>query len=228
MLLGADFLRSHRVLFAMSQKKLYFSYIGGEPLGRRHRIAPWIQHEADLGNADAQMILAIIHLRGKHPDAAKGQAWLERAASGGNPQANAFTGRRLLQQGRHAEAAERLRKAVDVLPSGRQTALWLYVARVRSGQAELGKRELETAFAHEADEWPGPIASFYLGKMKEEDLLEEARDDRKRAKAQVCLARMHIAERLGFEGDSARLEAARAQQKLDCATDKTADETAAD
>lgn len=221
-LLGADFLRSHRVLFAMSQKKLYFSYIGGEPLSVRHRIEPWVQREADLGNADAQMFLAALYLNGKQSDPAKGQAWMERAAGGGSPQANTLIGRRLLQQGRHAEAAERLRKALDVFPSGRHTALWLYVARVRSGQAELGKRELETAFARETDEWPGPIASYYLGKMNEKDLLKEARDNRERAKVQVCLARVHIAERLAFAGDEARVAAARAQQEPDCTMDTTA------
>ena len=30
MLLGADFIRSHRLLFATSQRRLYFSYLGGE------------------------------------------------------------------------------------------------------------------------------------------------------------------------------------------------------
>ncbi len=30
MLLGADFIRSHRILFATSQRRLYFSYLGGE------------------------------------------------------------------------------------------------------------------------------------------------------------------------------------------------------
>jgi hypothetical protein len=29
MILGADFLQSHRVLFANSQRRLYFSYTGG-------------------------------------------------------------------------------------------------------------------------------------------------------------------------------------------------------
>jgi hypothetical protein len=29
MLLGADFLRSHRVLVAQSQQKIYLSYVGG-------------------------------------------------------------------------------------------------------------------------------------------------------------------------------------------------------
>ena len=105
--------------------------------------------------------------------------------------------------------------------------MWLYGARVRSGQAELGKRELETVFARETDEWPGPIARYYLGKMDEEDLLEEARGDRQRARHQVCLARRHIVERLGFDGASARLEAAKAQALLDCSSDKTSDRTAA-
>lgn len=30
MILGADFIRSHRLLFATSQRRLYFSYLGGE------------------------------------------------------------------------------------------------------------------------------------------------------------------------------------------------------
>ena len=33
MLLGADFLRSHRVLVANSQRKLYFTYSGGPVFG---------------------------------------------------------------------------------------------------------------------------------------------------------------------------------------------------
>lgn len=217
-LLGADFLRSHRVLFAMSQEKLYISYLGGQPLGQRHRIEPWMQQEADAGNPDAQMFLGRMYMGGKDKDPAQAEAWLERAAAGGSPQANAMTGQRLLGQGKHAEAAVRLRKAVDTLPSARHTALWLYAARAHAGQAELGKHELAQVFEQEIDEWPGPIASYYLGKIGEEELLEEARDDRKRAKSRVCLARRHIAERLAFEGGGARLEAARAQQKQDCTT----------
>ena len=33
MLLGADFLRSHRVLLAISQRKMYFTYVGGKVFG---------------------------------------------------------------------------------------------------------------------------------------------------------------------------------------------------
>lgn len=34
MLLGADFIRTHRLLFAMGQRRLYFSYVGGQPFVR--------------------------------------------------------------------------------------------------------------------------------------------------------------------------------------------------
>jgi predicted aspartyl protease len=41
MLLGADFLRAHRILFAMSQDRLYMSYLGGDPFPpRKVRTAP--------------------------------------------------------------------------------------------------------------------------------------------------------------------------------------------
>ena len=40
MLLGLDFLRSHRVLIAHSQRKLYFSYIGGTVFQPRSKLSP--------------------------------------------------------------------------------------------------------------------------------------------------------------------------------------------
>jgi hypothetical protein len=33
--LGVDFLRTHRILFAMSQDRLYMSYLGGDPFPPR-------------------------------------------------------------------------------------------------------------------------------------------------------------------------------------------------
>lgn len=41
LLLGQDFLRTHRVLFAMSQKKMYFAYLGGEPFSRSQGVPDW-------------------------------------------------------------------------------------------------------------------------------------------------------------------------------------------
>ena len=40
MLLGADFLRTHRILFAMSQDRLYMSFLGGDPFPPPRSAAP--------------------------------------------------------------------------------------------------------------------------------------------------------------------------------------------
>jgi len=93
MYLGRDFLRSHRVLFASSQKKLYISYLGGAPFsGPENSIAPWLQREADEGNPDAEYTLFNWYRNNKNPqmDAAQSAHWLERAASHGHARAQAL------------------------------------------------------------------------------------------------------------------------------------------
>ncbi|WP_167759725.1 retroviral-like aspartic protease family protein [Massilia horti] len=189
--LGADFLRAHRLLFAMSQNKLYFSYVGGEPFGQRRKLEPWIEAEAESGNADAQLVLANIYASGNvvPRDEARAASWLEKAAAGGSAYANLYTGRDLLVRGDFARAATRLRVALDKLPAERDGALWLYIARVRSGQAELAKSELAATFSRsDSDEWPKPIAEFYLGKLSSDKLLAQAADDRKGGKMRRCEA----------------------------------------
>lgn len=57
-LLGADFLRTHRVLFANSQKKLYISYLGGDVFFRGAQgIPPWLLQEAEAGNAEGKSVV---------------------------------------------------------------------------------------------------------------------------------------------------------------------------
>ncbi|MFC4932296.1 aspartyl protease family protein [Massilia sp. GCM10023247] len=220
-LLGADFLRAHRVLFAMSQRKLYLSYVGGQPFGQRHRLEPWIEAEADAGNADAQMALATYYMAGKlvPRDPALAAQWLEKAALGGNPEANVMTGRRLLLAGKPAEAATRLRAGLDKLYGHELGPLWLYIARVRSGQSELAKTELLAARErNREDDWPAPIHDFYLGKLDEAKLLAEAQDERKLAKYRSCQALAAMAEwqaASGQAGEAARLSE---QGKAQCAT----------
>jgi predicted aspartyl protease len=46
MVLGADFVRSHRLLFALSQKRLYFSYLGGQVFGASNKAK--VSEEAKL------------------------------------------------------------------------------------------------------------------------------------------------------------------------------------
>ena len=213
LILGADFLRTHRVLFAMSQQKLYVSYVGGEPLGQWRGIGPWLQQEADNGNGHAQMRVASIHALGNGVprDQAKADAWVERAASAGHAPALIFKGARLARDGRHAEAVALLRQGLDGAPGERSGALWLYVARMRSGQAELARRELESVFARDKDDWPAPIAAYYLGTLGQEQLLTLARAADGGAAQQSCLARTHIAEQHAIAGDHARAAALRSE-----------------
>lgn len=218
-LLGNDFLRSHRVLFAMSQKKLYLSYLGGEPFGQRRTLEPWVVAEADAGNADAQMALANLYLQGTlvAKDAVRGKALMEQAASGGNAYANIATGREMVQRGLAAEGAARIRTGLDKLPSDRVGALWLYLARLRSGQPELATSELKNHFARNRDdEWPGPIASFYLGKISADALLKQAVADQAGAHQRTCQSLVAMAEWHAARGEKEPSAALRARLKTQC------------
>lgn len=194
-LLGQDFLRTHRVLFAMSQKKIYLSYTGGDVFVRPTGIAAWIRKEADGGNPDAQMAIANYYENGKAvpKNAALAAEWLNKAAAQGHPQANLVLARGLLQAGRHADAAAKLKPALDQLPAERYGALLLYLARLGSGDKEGGQRELGATFARSEDgAWPKPIADYYLGRTGAEELQAAARRNEERAAVQSCQAMHYI------------------------------------
>ena len=195
-LLGQDFLRAHRVLFAMGQKKLYLSYVGGDVFGKPAGIETWVQKEADGGNPDAQMVVAYLYDTGagvpKNPELAG--AWLNKAAAQGHPQANIRLALAMMQSGRYADAAARMKPALDQLPAERYGALWLYLARLRSGEQELGQRELAATFARSEDHaWPAPIADHYLGRIDAATLQAQARRDDEHAAEQSCQAGRYIA-----------------------------------
>ena len=218
-ILGADFLRAHRVLFAMSQKKLYFSYVGGEPFGQRSKLEPWMRAEADKGNPDAQMVLAYAYQAGElvPRDDAQAAVWLEKAAAGGSPHASLIVGRDLLVRRDYAAAIPRLRSALDQLPAERKGALLLYIARVRSGQAELAKSELAATFARsQRGEWPKPIADFYLGTLTADKLLAQAEDDRKNGKRRRCEALSAIGDWYRAHGQAEAARASDEQLKATC------------
>lgn len=219
LLLGDDYLRAHRVLFAMSQQKLYVSYLGGEPFKPRRSLEPWVVQEAESGNADAQLVLSNIYRAGAGVprDAKQADAWLEKAAATGHPQANLQYGRMLMGQRRYADAVARLRQALDKLPAERYGALWLYTARLHAGQTELAKGELESAFARDdRDEWPGPIADFYLGKIDAAALLDAAGKDRKQARPRTCTAAGFMGRLYEARGDQAQVEAMRVSLRANC------------
>jgi len=217
--LGADFLRSHRVLFAMSQNKLYFSYIGGDPFGQGTKLEQWVIDEANSGNAAAQLAMAHAYSRGKGVprDGEVAAVWLEKAANGGSPHANLHWGETLAARGDYAGAIPRLRAALDKLPAERDSALTLYIARVRTGQAELAKTELASAFARsEKNEWPKPVADFYLGTLPADKLLAQVAGKDDGMKERRCEALSAMGEWHRAHGQAEQAKALDTQHETSC------------
>lgn len=230
LLLGQDFLRAHRVLFAMSQRKVYIAYLGGDVFSRRAGLEPWILQEADGGNADAQYALATMLNtgRGAPRDPKQAQAWLEKAAAAGQPNANLSFGRQQMLHGQIDEAIPKLRAALDQLPAERLGPLWLYNARVRKGQAELAKTELAASVKKQRnDDWPAPIADFYLGKLDQAGLLEIAARDKQAAHARTCMATSYMAEWHASREEKPQAEALLATLHAHCRPAKPAAPAAA-
>ena len=218
--LGQDFLRTHRVLFAMSQEKLYIAYLGGDVFTRGTGLEPWMRAEADAGNPDARYALAQAYAngRGVPRDPIQAGVWLDMAADQGQPNASLLRGRRLMLAGQMDKAIPQLRHALDLLPADRLGPLWLYIARVRHGEADLAKTELEAALKQQKeDDWPAPIADFYLGKTNAARLLEEAGKDAKLAHARTCMARTYMAEWHAARGDAAEASALKDTLRANCA-----------
>jgi predicted aspartyl protease len=217
--LGQDFLRAHRVLFAMSQEKLYIAYLGGDVFTRGTGLEPWMRAEADAGNADAQYALGQIYAngRGVPRDPIQAGVWLDMAAKLGQPNAGLLLGRRQMLAGNLDAAIPQLRRALDQLPADRVGPLWLYVARVRHGEADLAKTELEAAVKQQKeDDWPAPIADFYLGKINAARLLDEAGKDAKLARGRTCMAQTYMAEWHDARGDAAEASALKATLRANC------------
>jgi predicted aspartyl protease len=226
-LLGQDFLRAHRVLFAMSQKTLYLAYLGGDVFTRSDKLEPWIREEADGGNPDAQFALSNIYGfgRGVARDPAQARDWLNKAAAGGQPHANLMLGRRQVLAGQVGEAIPKLRAALDQLPAEHFGALWLYLARVRNGEPDLARSELQAILKKQQDDnWPRPIADFYLGKLDAAGLLDAAGKEAKLARQRSCQAESYMAEWHRAQGDEARASSLLASVRAHCASAQAAKE----
>jgi predicted aspartyl protease len=220
LLLGQDFLRTHRVLFAMSQRKVYIAYLGGEIFTRGNALEPWMRDEADGGNADAQYTLATMYNNGRGiaRDPKQAQAWLEKAGAAGQPNANLMLGRQQMMAGKIDEAIPKLRAALDQLPAERLGPMWLYNARVRKGEAALANTELAASLKKQRnDDWPEPIAEFYVGKLDAKGLLESAAKDKPSAHARTCMANSYMREWHAARGETPQAEALLATLRADCA-----------
>jgi lipoprotein NlpI len=140
-------------------------------------------------------------------DPAQARRWLDKAAAAGQPNAVAQLGEFLLRSKQVAAAVPKLRAALDLLPSDKYLPLWLYLARVRNGEAELARQELASSYmASKEDKWPEPIARFYLGKLDGDGLLANAAraDDEPQRRARACAAKKYMGAWYDAHGDQAR------------------------
>ena len=211
--LGQDFLRAHRVLFAMSQKLLYIAYLGGDALAQRTGPEPWMRAEAEGGNADAQFVLGASYSNGLGVvrDPVQANAWLDKAVAQGQPNAAVWRGRVHMLAGHVDTAIPLMRRGLDQLPADRCGPLWLYVARVRNGEADLAKTELQATLKRQKeDDWPRPIADFYLGRISAARLLEEAGKEAASAQERTCMAEAYMAELNDARAGTAEAGAVRA------------------
>jgi predicted aspartyl protease len=229
--LGQDFLRSHRVLFAMSQRKLYLAYLGGDVFARGTGLEPWMRQEADNGDANVQYALYTMYGngRGVARDHKAAQAWLEKAAAAGQPNASLALARQQMLAGRYLDAIPALRAALDQLPADRFGPLWLYNARVRAGQAGFAAIELEASVQRQHnDDWPQPVAQFYLGRLDAKGLLDSAARDQDSAHTRTCAARTYMAEWHAARGEQAQADALQAALRRECRQAREAAPAAAD
>jgi len=208
--LGLDFLRTHRVLFANKQRQLYVAYAGGELFPRTAGVQPWMMLEAENGNPDAQYLLS--HMIGVEQP----RAWLEKAAAQGQPQASLELGRERMDS-QPATAIPLLRTALDKMPSHRAAALWLYNARVRNGEVELARTELQASLGKQDDEWPQAIGEFYVGKLDAAGLLAAAGKDQALARERSCQANSYMMEWHAARGEKERAASLQALVRAECA-----------
>ncbi|TFW19326.1 hypothetical protein E4L96_11890 [Massilia arenosa] len=213
MLLGQDWLRAHRVLFASSQQKLYFTYNGIEPFEQTGE--PWYAAEAQGGNADAQVLMGRREDTRKHPDDAR--AWFAKAAAQGNPRANEILAVRALAANRQDEAEAYLRATLAAQPANGQAALLLYTVQAAQQHQDAGAQTLRTWMEKAPREsWIRPVAQFYLGQASEQDALKSAGTDEDR----VCTVHDLVARWHAVNKDAARAAAVRAAGQPACAAIK--------
>lgn len=191
-ILGTDFLRAHRVLFALSRKKVYLSYIGGPPFNSG-KLDPWVEQEAKAGNGYAQFRLAMAGLASGDPAVqANANGWLLMAVAANNPQALRLKAQERSHAGHHDDAVTLYEQIVGKDPHDMMSQFELFAMRLKAGHPEQAKQELAKAMDRfRWPPWPAPISEYYLGKISLEDLFKEARSDKDLAQRRQCEVLRH-------------------------------------
>lgn len=105
--------------------------------------------------------------------------------------------------GQFQAARDDLSSSLNLRPEDPYCAIWLYLARSRSG--EDAKDELKkNSAALKSTSWPGPVIQMYLGSLSAKDLLASATDtDKRKSKDQSCQADFNLGEAAVLRGNLA-------------------------
>lgn len=161
MLLGQDWLRRHRLLLSLHQRKAYFSYLGGD-LFSDESGAPWYKEEAEAGVSTAQLALSNYYKdRGKQSES---DAWMQKALASGDPNAAYVYGTRLVVRRQFAQAVPLLQAARNKQPDNIQAALWLYLAQEKAEGEAPARSALAALPPARGEGWYAPVIDYYLGK----------------------------------------------------------------
>lgn len=202
LILGIDFLMSHRVLFARSQDRVYLTRHA--PLKfevSEADTAVFYEAEAARGNAGAKAYLAELLFQGKGiaKDTQRATVMMNEAAAQGDYSAKQYLALEDFIAGAYAKAADSLRALSAAPAASRNSDLMYYLARAHNGDQAGEKIELKDLRKQAAtNQWPLPVIDYLLDSIDDAGLLGKA--DKK--KSQHCEAHFFIGQAHLLRGDS--------------------------
>ena len=216
-ILGTDFLRSHRVLFAVSQKNVYLSYNGGPPFNKGAANS-WVEKEAETGNGYAQFKLGVAGLNSNdNASRIAGKTWMDKAVANKNLPALHFMALQLGQDGRYVDSVALFEQVFELDSYDITAQLEMFVMRTKAGQLEQAKRGLTQGMAQfKWAPWPAPITDYYLGKIELDDLLREANSESDLANRRRCDVYHHAGALQDALGQAAQVKVLSDKATAEC------------
>ncbi|MES3025398.1 MAG: aspartyl protease family protein [Pseudomonadota bacterium] len=171
-ILGADFMRAHRILISSKQKLIYLTYTGGEVFPKEAGVnEAWFRAELAAGNPDAQVHMG--NAEGDKPaaerDEAKQLAWYQKAAEQGNRSGQIKVGRYKFAKGDFAGGAGDF-KLAQARKNSATLSAQLYLASARSGKTAQALEDLKATKLKSSDDWAKNAIDFLLGKIDAREL----------------------------------------------------------
>lgn len=190
-ILGMDYLRSHRILIAVDQRRIYFTYTGGPLFNTGSDNMAWLLAEAGTGNADALYRLGLNAERGSgHDLSAQALAWYRQAAALDHHGARERLAGFEFERGNFGASAQGFREVFRQRPPGASSAAKWYAAAARAGGREAALAELKALRAGMPDTyaWGGRLLDLHLDNISQEKLFKHAADDEQQSSLRLCEA----------------------------------------